>query len=135
MLASKLALHLILPGNDFRPPVTPLDVLANVELGIGAILIVVFTLLYGIKFKWYKTLAGASIFALVAAISLLEIFSVITRILTPGDYLFRDLYRVIVYALPPAAVIFLFVALFVSRERMQRELRIIRKELPVEERE
>jgi hypothetical protein len=129
MLALKLALHSLHPFETFRPPVTPLDTLANWELIIGCALFILFTLFYGLRFRWYKTLddrvnwAGIGIFSVFLAISALLIFSVAVRLLTTGDYLFRDLYRVIVYFMLPASGVLMFVALFKSREQLLRELR------------
>lgn len=123
----KLALHL--DGTpDYHPPLTAIDVIANTELWVGAVLIILFTLLYGLRFRWFDTLAGASVFGLLLVLSLLEIYSVITRLLTPGDYPLRDVLRAIIFFLLPAAVIFMFVALFVSRERLLREMKITRRE-------
>jgi hypothetical protein len=124
MLALKLALHTA----DYHPPTTTLDIIANGELWVGVVLIVLFTLLYGLRFRWFDTLAGSSIFGLLAVLSLLEIYSVITRLLTPGDYPLRDWLRAVVFLLLPAAVIFMFVALFISRERLRHELLIKRRE-------
>lgn len=123
----KLALHLD-GGTDFHPPTTAIDVIANTELWVGAILIILFTLLYGFRFRWFDTLAGASVFGLLFVLSLLEIYSVITRLLTPGDYPLRDVLRAIIFFLLPAAVVFMFVALFISRERLLREMSIKRRE-------
>jgi hypothetical protein len=136
MLAS-LAIHLIpFAGNDFRPPETILDKIANYELGIGAVLIIAFTLFYGIRFRWWRTgptplrpegdinFAGIAIFSVFLALSALLVYSVLVRLLSPGDYLFRDLFRAIVYLLVPAGGGFLFVALFMSRVQLLRELRV-----------
>jgi hypothetical protein len=136
-----LALHLLLSHfhTYYRPPLTPLDIVANVELGIGCVLIVLFTVFYGIRFRWYATpptlgyprgrtnLAGIAIFSIFAAMSMLLLLSVITRLLTPGDYLFRDLFRVIVYFFLPASGVMMFVALFRSREELLRELQAARQ--------
>lgn len=113
--------HLLIPAL-FRPPATPLDIIADVFLVIGCVMIVLFTLLYGLRFRWYDSLAGASILALFCSISLMFILSVLTRVITPGDYLFRDLLRMVVTFLLPASVTFMFVTLFITRERLKREL-------------
>ncbi len=127
MLALKLAL-LTAVHIEYRPPVTILDVVSNGELWVGAVLIILFTLLYGLRFRWTATTAGVSIFSLLASLSLLMIYSVITRLLTPGDYPLRDVLRLIVYFTVPASATFLFIALFISRQGRLREIRVQRKD-------
>ena len=130
-MLAKLAIHLVPPTTDFRPPTTPLDIVANTELVVGAALIVAFTIYYGLRFRWYKTpppeekinFAGVAIFSMFFAMSMLLIFSLVTRVLTPGDYLFRDLYRVLVYFFLPAAGTFMFIGLFISRQQLLAELK------------
>lgn len=129
-MLAQLAIHLV-PAVDtnFRPPDTPVDVFANGELWIGSFLILAFTLFYGFRFRWWKTAdkqinyAGIAVFSIFVALSALLVYSVGTRLLTHGDYPLRDLFRAIVYFLLPASGVFMFVALFKSRDQLLRELR------------
>lgn len=128
MLAAAIRL-IPMTDSDFRPPTTPLDQFANAELGIGAFLIIAFTVFYGLRFRWWKTIngkvnfAGIAVFSIFLSLSLLLAYSVITRLLTHGDYIFRDVLRAIVYLVLPASGAFMFVALFKSRDQLLKELR------------
>lgn len=147
MLALKLALHHVHYFAIYRPPATAVDNIANVALAIGCALFILFTLVYGFRFRWYRTLddkvnwAGIAIFSVFFAISALLVYSVATRLLTTGDYPLRDLFRLFVYLLLPASGTLMFVGLLVSREQMLRELRAASRhntrgpEAPVDSRE
>lgn len=104
-----------MPITDFFPPYeafphTFLDNIADFELLVGSILIVLFTTVFGIFFKWYSTPAGRALFALFASISAL-FFLIVVGKFAGGDYLFRDLIRVFVYGVVPASAFWLFTTL------------------------
>lgn len=86
------------PFPDYnRPDATFFDAVADFGLLAGAVGCVVFVLMYGIFLNWRKTAAGRAIFyfmvAVVGAIGLV----VLSR-LTGGDYVFRDVLRLVVYS-------------------------------------
>lgn len=98
-------------ATPFHPPTTFLDNVANVELVIGMLLMILFTVAYGVFFNFKKTPAGKSLFWFFLSISILLIYSTVTRIVTTGDYPLRDVFRVVVYAGLPGTMIWLFVTL------------------------
>lgn len=140
MLAS-LASHLFPNTNNDLPPVTPIDMFANWELVIGFLIIVAFTLFYGLRFRWYRTIpspehpkgqvnfAGISVFCVFLAQSLLLLHSFLLRIVFPGDFPGRDVFRALVYFTLPASGVFLVVALFMSREQLLRDPSTLQRHL------
>jgi hypothetical protein len=93
-----------------QPPETGLDHVADLLLIIGCAMIVLFTILYGVGFRWWLTRAGRGVFAVFCSMSLL--MGLITAShFSGGDYLFRDLLRVIVYVLLPLSMTYMFYGL------------------------
>jgi hypothetical protein len=92
------------------PPATVLDHIADTELVIGAILILAFTVLYGVVFKWYLRRAGRAVLGVFLAISLMLVFIVLTK-MAGGDFAGRDLLRVAVYFSLPVTVAYMIYGL------------------------
>lgn len=94
----------------YMPPETPLDHVADVLLVLGCVLIVLFTIIYGSFFRWWLTRAGRAVFFVFVSMSLL--MGLITAAhVSGGDYVFRDLLRVVVYVLLPVSMSYMFYAL------------------------
>lgn len=106
-----LATYLAVFTSPFRPVPTVIDIFADVELGIGCIMMLLFTVAYGIFFKFGKTPAGRAIFSFFCAVSAMLLYATFTRLFTTGDYPLRDLFRAIVYAGIPATMIYMLVTL------------------------
>lgn len=86
-----------------NPPATFLDNIANVELLVASIFLLVFTVIYFVRFRWYDTPAGKSVLSFLGSLCALMILNTVGR-LTGGDYPGRDILRVIVYATVPIAI-------------------------------
>jgi predicted membrane channel-forming protein YqfA (hemolysin III family) len=92
------------------PPATVLDHIADTELIIGSVLIIAFTVLYGVVFKWYLRRAGRAVLGVFSAISLMLGFILLTK-LCGGDFPGRDLLRVAVYLALPVTVSYMIYGL------------------------
>jgi hypothetical protein len=106
------ALHLLgVPATCGCVTETYVDIAADWFIGIGCGLIVLFTLIYGVLFKWWQTRAGRGIFFTMTAMSLALIRATVAQEY-PHDYFGRDWLRLIVFATLPIAVSYMFYALF-----------------------
>lgn len=102
------ALALFPLPNGYRPPATFLDNIADVELLVAFGLFALFTLTYGLFFRWWKRPAGRAVLSVFFSITALIFYAMFTRLFTPGDYPGRDIVRVVVYALAPLSGLYLF---------------------------
>lgn len=78
------------------PPATWIDSLGNFLLLGAALSVLAFGLTYGLGSNWRKYPAGRSIMYFVSGLIFWSIHTVITRF-TGGDWLFRDVFRALVY--------------------------------------
>jgi hypothetical protein len=97
------------------PPGVPIvetfwDHIADLELVIGAGLIILFSIGYGAFFKWWQTRAGRAILFVFIAMSFLLVQITLTK-WNAGDYTGRSELRALVYFLLPGSLCYLFYAL------------------------
>jgi hypothetical protein len=74
-----------------------LELIADIEILIGAIGAVVFAVSYGVFFDWRKTPAGRSLMYFVLSLIALFTLNAIGR-WTGGEYWGRDIIRIAVYS-------------------------------------
>jgi hypothetical protein len=85
------------------PNETPLDIFGNYALVVGAVLIVLFTVLYGVGFRWWRNRAGRAVLGVFCSVSLLLVHLTVLRFMG-GDYPNRDVIRAIAYCSLPITV-------------------------------
>jgi hypothetical protein len=85
------------------PDETPIDIFGNYALVAGAILIVLFTIMYGLGFKWWRTRAGRGVLGVFCSVSMLLVHLTVLRF-AGGDYFGRDLVRAFAYTSLPVTV-------------------------------
>jgi hypothetical protein len=88
------------------PPETSLDTFADWSLVVGCGLIVLFTLLYGVGFRWWRTRAGRAVLGVFISVSLLLLSIVIAKTVG-GDYPGRDVLRLVVFICLPASMLYM----------------------------
>jgi hypothetical protein len=111
-LASTMAADPLFPERSV-PVETTIDIVGNYFLVAGAILILLFTALYGLGFKWWTTRAGRGVLGVFCAVTLLMVHLTLVRF-GGGDYPGRDIVRLAAYTFLPVTTFYLVYGLIMN---------------------